>query len=315
MKTIIFRGDVRLNSGCVATIGCFDGIPLGHRLLIGMVMQEAKARGLLSAVVTFDRQPREVFDPAFHPQLLTTQREKAEVLEVLGVDLMVELPFTRQLASLTAEDFMRQVLRERLNVEVLIAGYDHRFGHNRSEGFDDYVRYGKALGIEVLRGDVARFPEKEMAVSSSAIRQLLEAGKVEMMQTVLTRPYTLTGVVVPGEHIGHELGFPTANLEVDHPDKLVPAPGVYAVWVLIDGRQEAAMMNIGTRPTFQGKRQTLEVHILDKVGDIYGQTLTVAFVARLRSERRFDSPEALVEQLRHDREQALSCLNKYNLKS
>ena len=315
MKTIIFREDVRLDSGCVATIGCFDGIHLGHRLLIGMVMQEAKERGLLSAVITFDRQPREVFDPAFHPQLLSTQQEKAEVLEALGVDLMVVLPFTKQFASLSAQAFMQQVLREKLCVSVLIAGYDHRFGHNRSEGFDDYVRYGKAMGIEVLRGDVACFPDKQKAVSSSAIRQLLEEGRVEMMQDVLARPYTLTGMVVPGEHIGHELGFPTANLETDHPDKLIPAPGVYAVWALIDGKREAAMMNIGTRPTFQGKQQTLEVHIFHKVGDIYGQVLTVEFVERLRSERRFDTPEALVEQLKCDREQALSCLVKNNLKS
>ena len=310
MKTIIFREDTMLEGGCVATIGCFDGLHLGHRLLIDMVMREAKERGLLSAVITFDRQPREVFDPDFRPQLLSTQQEKAEMIASLGVDVLVVLPFTKELASLSAQDFMRQVLCDRLHVSVLIAGYDHRFGHNRAEGFDDYVRYGIAMGMEVLRGEVAYFPGKEKAVSSSVIRQLLKEGRVEVMQDVLLQPYSLTGKVVQGEHIGHELGFPTANLEVNDPDKLIPAPGVYAVWALVSGERQAAMMNIGTRPTFQGKQQTLEVHVLkNKLGDMYGQMLTVEFVARLRSEQYFDTREALVEQLRHDREQALSCLN------
>ena len=309
MKTIIFREDVRLDSGYVATIGCFDGVHLGHRLLIDMVMQKAKEKGLLSAVITFDRQPREVFDPDFRPQLLSTQREKTEVIASLGVDLLVILPFTKELANLSAQAFMQQILHDRLNVSVLIVGYDHRFGHNRTESFDDYVRYGKALGIEVLRGDVAYFPREEKAVSSSVIRQLLTEGMVEMMQEILARPYSLTGKVVQGEHIGHELGFPTANLEVDDPNKMIPAAGVYAVWAVIGSERQAAMMNIGMRPTFHGKQQTLEVHILNnKVGDMYGQTLTVEFVARLRSERRFNTREALTEQLRQDREKTLSCL-------
>ena len=309
MKTIIFREDVRLDSGCVATIGCFDGVHLGHRLLIDMVMQKAKEKGLLSAVITFDRQPREVFDPDFRPQLLSTQREKTEVIASLGVDLLVVLPFTKELANLSAQAFMQQILHDRLNVSVLIVGYDHRFGHNRTESFDDYVRYGKALGIEVLRGDVAYFPREEKAVSSSVIRQLLTEGMVEMMQEILARPYSLTGKVVQGEHIGHELGFPTANLEVDDPNKMIPAAGVYAVWAVNGSERQAAMMNIGMRPTFHGKQQTLEVHILNnKVGDMYGQTLTVEFVARLRSERRFNTREALTEQLRQDREKTLSCL-------
>ena len=311
MKTIIFREDVRFDSGCVATIGCFDGIHLGHRLLINLVKQKAKEQGLLSAVITFDRQPREVFDPDFHPQLLSTQQEKAKVMASLGVDLLVVLPFTKELAHLSAQAFMQQVLHDRLSVSVLIVGYDHRFGYNRTEGFDDYVRYGEALGIEVLRGDVAYFPGEEKAVSSSVVRQLLKEGCVEMMQNVLIRPYSLTGIVVQGEHIGHELGFPTANLEVDEPNKMIPAAGVYAVWAIIGDERLAAMMNIGTRPTFQGKQQTLEVHILNnKVGDIYGQPLTVEFMARLRSERRFNTREALMEQLRQDREETLSCLKE-----
>ena len=295
---------------CVATIGTFDGVHRGHQLLISTVLRKAKEKGLPSVVVTFDRQPRELFDPEYRPQQLSTPEEKAQLIAALGVDHLVILPFTRELANLTAQAFMQQVLQEQLGVEVLVTGYDNRFGRNRAEGFDDYVRYGKALGLEVLRGDEATFPGTDEAVSSSAIRQLLLEGKVERMQEGLTRPYLLTGKVVTGEHIGHEIGFPTANLAVDNPNKVIPASGVYAVWAILGTERMPAMMNIGTRPTFEGTTQTLEVHILEKVGDVYGQDLTVEFVSRLRSERRFDSREALVEQLKADRAEAMEKLKR-----
>ena len=315
MKTTNLREGMRLEGGCVATLGCFDGVHRGHQLLIETVLRKAKEKGLPSVVVTFDRQPRELFDKDYRPQLLSTSEEKQQLIAALGVDYLVVLPFTRELASLTAQAFMQQVLHEQLGAQVLVTGYDNRFGKNRAEGFDDYVRYGKALGMEVLRGDEAVFPGTDEAVSSSAIRQLLLEGRVERMRDSLTRPYSLTGKVVSGEHIGHEIGFPTANLSVGNPDKVIPASGVYAVWVILRNREMnpsesrmPAMMNIGTRPTFNGNRQTLEVHILNKVGDVYGQILTVEFVSRLRSERRFESREALVEQLKADRAEAMKLL-------
>ena len=310
MKTTNLREGMRLEGCCVATLGCFDGVHRGHQLLISTVLRKAKEKGLPSMVVTFDRQPRELFDPEYRPQLLSTPEEKVQLIGALGVDHLVILPFTRDVASLTAQSFMQQVLQEQLGVEVLVTGYDNRFGRNRAEGFDDYVRYGKALGLEVLRGDEATFPGTDEAVSSSAIRQLLLEGKVERMQEGLTRPYLLTGKVVAGEHIGHEIGFPTANLAVENPNKVIPASGVYAVWAILGTERMPAMMNIGIRPTFDGTTQTLEVHILDKVGDVYGRDLTVEFVSRLRSERRFDSREALVEQLKADRAEAMERLKR-----
>ena len=308
MKTTNLREGMSLDGHCVATIGCFDGVHRGHQLLIGTVLRKAKEKGLPSMVITFDRQPRELFDPDYRPQLLSTLEEKEQLMAALGVDHLVILPFTRELASLTALDFMQQVLQEQLGVQVLVTGYDNRFGRNRAEGFDDYVRYGNALGMEVLRGDEAVFPGTDEPVSSSAIRQLLQEGKVEQMQDGLTRLYSITGRVVPGEHIGHEIGFPTANLSVDHPNKIIPAPGVYAVWAILGTERMPAMMNIGMRPTFEGHSQTLEVHILNKVGDMYGQMLTVEFVERLRSERRFESRETLVEQLKADRATTMKIL-------
>ena len=298
---MILSPDTHLSTPSAATIGCFDGVHRGHQMLVQMMVHQARKRGLKPIAVTFDRLPRQLFDPTFHPQLLSTLEEKTACLKELGVEEVIVLPFTHELASLPAEAFMREILHDRLSVELLVTGYDNRFGHDRNEGFDDYVRYGQALGMDVVRGDVAMMDEQN-AVSSTVIRQLLaDEGKVEAMPDVLTRRYTLSGRVVSGEHIGHELGFPTANLEPDSLEKLIPACGAYAVWAMVDGYRMPAMMNIGTRPTFEGKQQTLEVHILEDVGNLYGHSMTVEFVSRLRAEQRFDTREALIAQLEHDR--------------
>lgn len=302
METIYLnQSDFQLPK-CVATIGVFDGVHKGHQHLIGMVAEQSKVSGLCSAVVTFDRSPRQVLDPTFRPQLLTTLEEKQTIIGQLGIDYLVVLPFTKELAALTAREFMQQILHGQLNADMLITGYDNRFGHNREEGFDDYVRYGQEMGMQVVRGDAELMADGSRAVSSSVIRQLLLEGHVEQMPQCLTRLYQLSGKVMPGEHIGHQLGFPTANLELLCADKLIPAPGVYAVWTTTgkDQQKRAAMMNIGTRPTFEGKGQTLEVNILDFDDDLYGQRVDIQFVQRLREERRFDSPEALVAQLQED---------------
>ncbi|MCR5469475.1 riboflavin kinase / FMN adenylyltransferase [Xylanibacter ruminicola] len=310
MRTICLnQGSFELPES-VATIGVFDGVHAGHQLLIGMVKDEAHRTGLSSMVITFDRHPRQLFDPTFRPQVLTTLEEKQAIVESLGIDVFVVLPFTKEFAELTAHVFMQKVLHQQLNVKTLITGYDNRFGRNRSEGFEDYVRYGKEMGMKVLRGKAAMIADRNITISSSVIRQLLsEEGKVEQMPRYLTRNYQLSGEVTPGEHIGRQLGFPTANLEPLCAEKLLPASGAYAVWAtLMDGQRRAAMMNIGTRPTFKGKQQTLEVNILDYEANLYGQIITISFVARLREERKFDSPEALVNQLKKDQEQVKKIL-------
>ena len=308
MKTICLNKELKKGSECVATIGMFDGVHRGHQLLIGMVTERAHRLGMASTVITFDRSPRQVLDPTFHPQLLTTLQEKEEAIKTLGVDELVVLPFNRETASLSAQAFMHEILSKKLGVKMLITGYDNRFGHREAgsqEGFEDYVQYGQALGIDVLKGDVQLTANGSRPLSSSVVRHLLtEEGRVDEMPQCLGRFYQLQGKVESGEHIGHQLGFPTANLQPDNPFKLIPASGAYAVWATIGNRQERlpAMMNIGTRPTFDGRSRTLEVNILDFDGNIYGQTVTITFVARLREERRFESPEALVAQLKEDQE-------------
>lgn len=297
----------------VATIGVFDGVHAGHQQVINRVVSDAKFHHLTSMVITFDRHPRQLFDPQFRPQLLTTQQEKEQEIERLGVDFLVVLPFTKEMAALSARDFMAQILKERLNVKMLQVGYDNRFGHDSTEGIDDYRRYGDELGIMVYKGIRLDFQGYHVPVCSSNIRSLIaEEGEVDTANMFLGRNYELSGKVMPGEHIGHQLGFPTANLEPDDPFKVIPASGVYGVWATVGDSQKPlpAMMNIGTRPTFDGRNRTLEVNIFDFDGDLYGQTVRISFLFRLREERKFESPEALVAQLQKDKEQVLYILNK-----
>ena len=313
---------------CAATIGVFDGVHAGHRQVIKHLVSTSRFPHLASMVITFDRHPRQLFDPDFRPQLLTTQEEKEREIERLGVDFLVVLPFTKEIAQLSARDFMAQILKEKLNVKSLQIGYDNRFGHDRTEGFDDYRRYGQELGINVYRGIKLSFQNYDFAICSSNIRSLLaDDGDIETATIMLEHPYQLSGKVMPGEHIGHLLGFPTANIEPDDPFKVIPAAGVYAVWAQVadqttlnrrllhedaiaysGGEVMPAMMNIGTRPTFEGRNRTLEVNILDFDGNLYGKTILITFVARLREERKFESPEALARQLEEDQKATERCL-------
>lgn len=283
----------------VATIGFFDGVHRGHRFLIGQVRAMAAERRCASAVVTFPVHPRKVMQPEFCPQLLTTCREKEELLAATGVDYCLMLDFTSELACCSAHDFMA-LLKKRYQIQALVIGYDHRFGHNRSEGFDDYVRYGAELGMEVLPAS-AYYCEDGGEVSSSCIRRLLSVGNVSGAARGLGYDYFLQGTVVSGYRVGHTLGFPTANLRVDEADKLVPADGVYAVRVTVDGCQYGGMLSIGYRPTLDnGPDRSIEVYIFDFQADIYNHPLRLSFARRIRDELKFASVDELVAQLHKD---------------
>lgn len=292
------------NTPYVATIGFFDGVHRGHQYLISRLMEQAAAAGMPSMVITFDRHPREVLGSNYQPRMLSTLSEKLQRLRQTGVDRCEVLSFTPQLAALTAREFMQHVLKEQLNVGKLYIGYDNRFGHNREEGFDDYVRYGREMGIEVIHNDA--FQLNKVNISSSVVRSFLDEGEVELANQCLGYNYTVEGGVVDGVQEGRKMGFPTANIEPSYALKLIPAPGVYAVKVRVEGTDEwlSGMMNIGTRPTFGENKLSLEVHILHFSGNLYGRTLAVSFVKRLRAERRFSSPLALRNQLIRD-EQAV----------
>lgn len=286
----------RSSEARVASIGFFDGVHRGHLCLIEQLRDEAGRRGMGSLLVTFDRHPRTVLSPSQVPPLLTTLEEKERLLRETGVSEIAILPFTLELSRLSAREFMEQVLRRELGVEVLILGYDHAFGHGGGS-LDDYVRWGRETGIEVVRAHEL----SSLMVSSSKCRRLIEEGDVRGAAEMLGRFYTLSGEVVRGFHVGHELGFPTANLQVDT-EKVMPRNGAYAVWAtLADGERHGGMLNIGTRPTIgNGETTSVEVNLLDYDGNLYDQRLTVEFVARLRDERRFDSRSELMSQLALD---------------
>ena len=284
----------------VATIGFFDGVHRGHQFLIKQVCDEAKASGMESAVITFDEHPRKVLHQDYQPRLLSNLEEKLILLSRTGIDNAVVLHFDREMAGLSAHDFMEKVLRDRLNVKKHIIGYDNRFGHNRAEGFDDYVRMGHEMGIEVIQSQA--FSLDGVNVSSSYIRKLIEKGELELANKCLGYPYAIYGKVVSGYQEGRKLGFPTANLDLSGSGQLVPANGVYGVKVRLQDSMQyrRGMMNIGTRPTFNGKNLSIEAYIFDFSDDIYGQTLVAAFIHRIRDEHKFDSAEELAEQMRND---------------
>ena len=284
---------------CVATIGFFDGVHRGHRFLIDCVKRLARERGLEAVIITFPVHPRMVMQPGFQMPLLSTPEEKRRLLGEQGVDRVVELPFTLELSRLTAREFMVEALQRRLCVDTLVIGYDHRFGHNRSEGFEDYRRYGGEIGMRVVRAEVCVVDG--VTVSSSAIRRFLCGGEVAIAARCLGYEYYREGTVVDGFKVGRRLGFPTANLRVEEPGKLVPADGVYAVRVAVGGRTYAGMLNIGVRPTVDnGGDRSVEVHILRFGGDIYGEHMRVDFVQRIRNEQKFAGTDELVAQLRRD---------------
>ena len=297
-------------SPAVATIGFFDGVHGGHRFLIRQVREAAALRGLASAVITFPEHPRAVMHPDFYPELLTTCNEKLELLAQTGIDRCVLLDFTPELAALSARQFM-EMLHGQYAIRALVIGYDHRFGHGRSEGFDDYVRYGHELGMEVLPAEAYHLPASDcpLPVCSSSIRRLLHEGDVASATCYLGYPYFLNGTVVSGFRVGHRIGYPTANLQVNDECKIIPARGVYAVRVEVNGRTYGGMLNIGCRPTLaNGDNTTIEVHIFNFNTDIYQQPLRLSFVQRIREERKFASVEELAGQLRRDAEAARGML-------
>lgn len=286
----------------VATIGFFDGVHLGHRFLIEELKRLAAARGLPSAVITFPEHPRKVLHADYQPKLLNSFEEKLEQLATTGVDYCIVFDFTLELSKLTAREFIVNVLAKQLRVKALLIGYDHRFGHNREEGFEQYVGYGKACGMDVI--EAAGFTENQIAVSSSEIRKSLLACRVEQAAGLLSYPYRLKGSIVSGYKVGRTLGFPTANIQVDETFKVIPGIGVYAVWVDLQNRRYKGMLYIGNRPTLNnGENITLEVNILDFSDDIYNNEITVSFIYYIRGDIRFDSLEELREQLNKDREE------------
>lgn len=278
------------------TIGFFDGVHLGHRYLVSELSEIAKKRNFASAVLTFRTHPRQVLHSDYIPSLLTTADEKIALLKETGVDYVVMTEFTREFSMLTAQNFMR-LLHDNLNVRCLMIGYDHRFGHNRSEKFEDYVRFGKEIGIEVVQSSPLVIDG--INVSSSVVRKTISEGDVAKAAKLLGREYSLAGQVVKGFQVGRTIGFPTANIAYDD-SRILPKDGVYAARVAVDSHLYDAMLYIGSRPTVNTGKTSVEAYLFDFSDDIYGKNVNVRFVDRIRDSIKFDSIEELKKQLGKD---------------
>lgn len=293
----------------VVTIGFFDGVHTGHRFLIEQVKQEAAKRGLPSAVITFPVHPRKVLQADYQPALLCGFDEKLERLASTGVDYCICLDFSIEISELSAYRFMQQILKDEYQVDALIIGYDHRFGYNRQDGFPDYKRYGLEMGMEVIQAK--ELPGNEH-VSSSRIRTLLSEGNVEKAAELLSYNYTISGKIVEGFKVGRTIGFPTANIQVWETYKVIPAFGVYAVYVHVDGQQYDGMLYIGKRPTLHnGDNISIEVNLFGFDGDLYNKSLTTEFLEFIRPDEKFIDIDTLKRQIQNDKETVISVIKNY----
>ena len=286
------------------TIGVFDGVHRGHQYLLDQLKGKAWEGGRMPGVVTFTHHPRKVLSPQSLLPFLITLEDRKRLLRELGIPLIVPLTFSKAMARLTARDFL-QPLGQYLRMRGLVVGEDFALGRGREGGVPALKKLAPELGFELVV--VAPYLWQGQVVSSTAIRQALAQGEMALVRDLLGRPFSLSGPVVEGRARGRELGFPTANLDLD-PNQALPAYGVYATRAYVDGQTHPAVTNIGLRPTFGEKERTVEVHLLDFHGDLLGQELRIELLARLREERRFSDPQGLRSQIEKDIAQARELL-------
>ena len=300
----------RLPAGStVATIGMFDGVHRGHALLVDFLKRQAAALGKQSLVITFLNHPRQVLNPDSSFRLIMPLEDRLSQIEALGPDLLLPMAFTEELSRLDSAQFIK-LLRDRYGVSVLVAGYNHRFGHNKKETFEDYSRHGESMGVAVVKAP--EYLGQYAPVSSTIVRNLIAAGRVVDAMHCMGRPYALRGKVVHGFHNGRGLGFPTANVGEIDPALLLPHKGAYAVLAHVAGQRLQGMANIGSRPTLDnGPQLSIEVNLFDFDDDIYGMPIMLEFISFLRLEFKMCGLDELKRQLTLDRDNAKRILKDY----
>lgn len=293
----------------VVTIGTFDGVHLGHQKVISRLKDYAKKYNGESVIFTFYPHPRLVTAPnEGNLRLVTTLEEKTELFEKNGIDHLIIYPFTKSFSELSYQEFVKNILVEKIGTRCLVVGYDHRFGKNREGGFEYLKDCARNYEFDIEKLDALLVDESN--VSSTKIRQSLEAGNIARANRYLGYKFTLHGIVVVGQRVGRKMGFPTANIEASDVHKIIPGYGVYAVEIKLDEKKYKGMLNIGTRPTFNNNadNRSIEVHIFEFSGDIYNKEITLIFIGKIRAEQKFSGPEALVKQLKKDKEAAIKIL-------
>ena len=294
----------------IITIDTFDGVHIGHRKILEKIIHSAQELDCESVVLTFFPHPRMVLQEGATVKLLNTINEKITLLEKNGIDNLIIHPFDKEFSRLTAEEFVKEILVDQLKIQKIIIGYDHRFGRNRTADINDLIHFGKEYGFEVEQ--ISAQEIDDIAVSSTKIRTALAEGTISLANEYLGYNYFFTGTVAQGKQLGRTIGFPTANIIIKEDYKLIPKNGVYLVKSFLKDRLIYGMMNIGTRPTVNGVNQTIEVHYLDFNEDLYNQQLTVEVLEFIRDEHKFDSLDALKDQIQKDKEFCIASLNKAN---
>lgn len=288
----------------VVTIGTFDGVHIGHRKIINRLVNTGKQEGLKSVILTFFPHPRMVLQKDSNIKLINTIDERREILESVGVDFLLIKEFTKEFSRLTARDFVKNLLVDKLNAKKVIIGYDHRFGRNRNADINDLKGFGEIYGFEVE--EISAQDIDDVAVSSTKIRNALNEGNITKANAYLGYNFIITGTVTKGKGLGRQLGFPTANISVKENYKLIPKQGSYIVKSNIEGATTYGMMNIGMNPTVNGEKETIEVNFFNFSKDIYNQSIQIQLLKRIRDEEKFESVEELKSQLKKDKEIALT---------
>lgn len=308
MEIIYITDSTFLTEETIATIGFFDGVHKGHRYLLAQLNEWGKKENLKTAIITFPVHPRKVLHKDYQPQLLNTFEEKTLKLSSTGIDYCYVLDFTQTLSEMTAYEFMCCVIKKKLKIKELIIGYDHKFGKERINNYDDYVEFGKSCQIQVRLAD--KYNKNNQHISSTVIRNLLLEGKVKEAASILSYNYFIQGEVISGNKIGRTIGVPTANINLNAEEKIIPKKGVYAVHVLLKNHRYLGMAYIGYRPTVtsQGEKR-IEVNIFNFNRDIYGQNIKIEFIEYVRDDIHFENINQLKKQLNEDKKKTLFILN------
>ena len=295
----------------IVTIGTFDGVHIGHKKILEKIICNTNNSDYESLVLTFFPHPRTVLQSETEMKQLNTIEEKSDLIKKAGIDNLVIHPFDKDFSQLTAEEFVQKVLVSTFNVKKIVIGYDHRFGRNRTANIDDLIAFGNKYNFEVEQ--ISAEELNEVAVSSTKIRNALTDGNIELANSFLGYNYAITGMVVQGKQLGRTIGFPTANISINEDYKLIPNSGVYVVECKIENQSYFGMMNIGTNPTVENtnQKQKMEVNIFDFNQDIYGKSINISFLKRIRSEQKFASLDALKAQIANDKVTSLHFIESF----
>lgn len=297
LKTVPLSLDTGQNKTSV-TLGTFDGVHIGHRHILHEVISRSKSAGETSLVLTFDSHPLSVLKSDFSPKLLMTLDEKLTVFERIGIDITCIIPFTKEIAGLSARQFIEDYLLKRFNMGTLIVGYDHGFGKKGGEGRESFHDLSSLLNFSLKT--VEPVEHDGIIIKSSKIRSLIADGDVESASRLLETDYSLKGTVVQGKGLGKKIGIPTANVEPDNKEKIVPADGVYAGWAEHEGKRLNAVVHIGPRPTFDIEKESIEAHLFEFSGNLYGKKIRIGFIRKLRDILRFGTQDELTNQIKND---------------